>query len=219
MRLLTLTTMGVIFSRGMNKNTASCPREPDPAWQRSSTILGAGCYWGTEKFFRQHNFKHGRILDVQVGFAGGSVRAPSYEHVCSGTTGHVEVAKIEFEGDEGMFAEMLKFFFSFHDPTTMNRQGNDRGTQYASVIFAKDERQKEVARDVIEDLQTAMKAGGDFYQGTQVVTQIRDDVAFWPAHQAHQRYLEKNPRGYCNHQFYFRKGHWPGVDPPPATGS
>jgi len=167
---------------------------------------------GTEKFFRKHKFGHGTILDVKVGFAGGDSKNPTYRQVCSGTTGHVEVAWIDYEGDEHMYGEMLKFFFSFHDPTTMDRQGNDRGTQYASVIFVKDDGQRKVAEHVVADLQSAMYQHGHRFVSKKVVTQIRDWTTFYPAHDDHQRYLEKHPGGYCNHRFYLSA--WPGSDDP-----
>jgi len=116
--------------------------------------------------------------------------------VCTGTTGHVEVARVTFTCDYG---ELLRFFFTFHDPTTRDRQGNDRGTQYASVIFVENDVQQRVAEETVRDLRAKLPTT---FQGTDVVTEVRDATTFYPAHEAHQRYLEKNPGGYCNHRAY-----------------
>lgn len=187
--------MGQLLSRSTAKNS-------------ETVVLGAGCYWGTEKFMRQHKFANGKVVETAVGFMGGSLKRPSYERVCGGDTGHVEVCQIQYQGGDAMFDELLRFFFTFHDPTTQDQQGNDRGSQYASVIFVSDAHQKQVAEGLIRKLQDAMDAKGHKFQKNRVVTQVREASEFWPAHAAHQRYLEKNPSGYCNHRMYFST--WPG---------
>lgn len=192
--------MGQVLSGGGSSKKAETPVE--------TVVLGAGCYWGTEKFVRKHEFASGKVVDTAVGFMGGSLKSPSYERVCGGDTGHVEVCQIKYQGD--MLEELLRFFFTFHDPTTQDQQGNDRGSQYASAIFVGDARQKEVAEGVIAKLQDAMDAKGHKFRNNKVVTQVRDASEFWPAHAAHQRYLEKNPSGYCNHRMYFST--WPGEE-------
>lgn len=169
-----------------------------------TVVLGAGCYWGTEKFIRKHKFETGKIVDVRVGFAGGDKPNPTYREVCTGSTGHVEVAEVKYTCQ---LEELLKFFFTFHDPTTMNRQGNDRGTQYASVIYVT-EKQRPVAEATVESLQKAMDKHGHTFSSAKVTTQVRDVMPFYPAHAEHQRYLEKNPSGYCNHKLYLST--WPG---------
>eukprot|EP00633_Aureoumbra_lagunensis_P010384 CAMPEP_0197326168 /NCGR_PEP_ID=MMETSP0892-20130614/1431_1 /TAXON_ID=44058 ORGANISM="Aureoumbra lagunensis, Strain CCMP1510" /NCGR_SAMPLE_ID=MMETSP0892 /ASSEMBLY_ACC=CAM_ASM_000538 /LENGTH=217 /DNA_ID=CAMNT_0042820087 /DNA_START=71 /DNA_END=724 /DNA_ORIENTATION=+ len=173
-----------------------------------TACLGAGCYWGTEKFFRNHNFENGSIVDVKVGFMGGTTKNPSYRQVCSGTTGHVEVAEIKFTGGGKMYGEMLRHFFSFHDPTTLDQQGNDRGTQYASVIFTYSDVQRQIAQATISSLQKSMNEKGHQFRSNKVATQVRDAEKFYPAHEEHQQYLAKNRGGYCNHKFYISK--WPG---------
>eukprot|EP00552_Chaetoceros_brevis_P004697 CAMPEP_0197735162 /NCGR_PEP_ID=MMETSP1435-20131217/371_1 /TAXON_ID=426625 /ORGANISM="Chaetoceros brevis, Strain CCMP164" /LENGTH=183 /DNA_ID=CAMNT_0043322765 /DNA_START=36 /DNA_END=584 /DNA_ORIENTATION=+ len=168
--------------------------------------LGAGCYWGTEKYVRndfQKRFPNS-IKSATVGFMSpdeNHMKNPSYRQVCSGTTGHVEVLDVELnDPSEGMVKELLRFFFLFHDPTTMDRQGNDAGTQYASAIFVSNEEQKKIAKDVIAELQSALDGGTARYTGTKVATAVHDYTKFYPAQDEHQEYLMKNPSGYCNHR-------------------
>eukprot|EP00030_Apusomonadida_sp_AF-17_P002666 a340776_152.p1 GENE.a340776_152~~a340776_152.p1 ORF type:complete len:225 (+),score=51.54 a340776_152:96-677(+) len=164
--------------------------------------FGAGCYWGTEHYFRNKFTTRfpDSIVDVRVGFMGGPGTAPSYEDVCSGATGHVEVAQLRFLPDKAPYEELVKFFFEFHDPTTANRQGNDRGTQYASVIFVHSDAQRAVAEAVKLRLNERVAAGlVPKFREASVSTEIRDASTFWEAHPEHQRYLENNPGGYCNH--------------------
>lgn len=183
----------------------------------STFALGAGCYWGTEKYIVkdfQQKFPNS-IKEAKVGFMSpdkeGAMKNPSYRQVCSGSTGHVEVLNVELAESATtpeLFEALIQFFFSFHDPTTLNRQGNDAGTQYASVIFCSDDRQKEIANKVKTDLQTAMDSGKiKTYQSSSVMTGIVDYTDFYPAHEEHQDYLSKNPSGYCNHRYRFRD--WP----------
>lgn len=180
----------------------------------STLALGAGCYWGTEKYIVkdfQAKFPNS-IKEAKVGFMSpdpSAMKNPSYRQVCSGTTGHVEVLNVELnEPTPELFEALIQFFFSFHDPTTLNQQGNDVGTQYASVIFCGDSKQKEIANKVKTDLQAAMDSGKiSTYQSSQVTTGIVDYADFYPAHDEHQEYLAKNPLGYCNHRYRFRD--WP----------
>lgn len=132
---------------------------------------------------------------------------PSYRQVCSGTTGHVEVLYVELADPDTTFEPLVKFFFQFHDPTTKNRQGNDAGTQYASVIFCDDEEQKKIAMNVKEQVQKLVDEGKIKYDGQKVETAIVDTNPFYPAQEEHQQYLEKNPLGYCNHRYRFKE--WP----------
>jgi peptide-methionine (S)-S-oxide reductase len=137
---------------------------------------------------------------------------PSYRQVCSGSTGHVEVLNIELSKDASnteVYEELIKFFFQFHDPTTLNRQGNDVGTQYASIIFCTSQEQKDVANKVKHELQTAIdtKKVNSGYASSRIETSIVDYTTFYEAHEEHQEYLFKNPLGYCNHRYRFRD--WP----------
>ena len=146
------------------------------------------------------------IKSGKVGFMGGPKANPTYREVCGGRTGHVEVYDCEFDGKESTYENMVKHFFMFHDPTTVDRQGNDRGSQYASVIFYYDQKQKEIATKILADLQEALDKGSiSGYQGRQVVTQIREASAFYAAMDSHQEYLRKNPSGYCNHFMRFEE--------------
>ena len=127
------------------------------------TTLGAGCYWGTEKFYaKDFNAKHpDSILGTKVGFMSTkpSDVEPTYRSVCSGTTPYVEVAHILFDSNKVSFEEMAKFFFTFHDPTTFEYQGNDRGPQYSSVIFYHGNQQKETSKSVIKSAQQLLDTG------------------------------------------------------------
>jgi peptide-methionine (S)-S-oxide reductase len=126
---------------------------------------------------------------------------PSYKEVCSGETGHVEVFYLEYEGGEFVYEELCKFLFRFTDPTTMNRSGNDIGTQYASVIYCYDKKQMKIANKVISEIQDMLSNGLiTCYENKEIVTEIKEATVFYPAHEEHQLYLEKNPKGYCNHK-------------------
>ena len=195
----------------------SCPSSSDCATSLSSTLaLGAGCYWGTEKFVTKNFQKYfpGSVKSASVGFMNpdpNGIANPSYEQVCRGTTGHVEVLKVELSKPNEHYEELIRFFFQFHDPTTLNRQGNDRGSQYASYVFTTDDEQKRVAEKVKGELQQLID--GEkltcFAEGT-VATLVSDYTTFYPAHEEHQQYLEKNPRGYCNHRVRFAE--WPELN-------
>jgi peptide-methionine (S)-S-oxide reductase len=173
--------------------------------------------WGTEKYVVKDFQKRfpGSIKKVAVGFMSPEdkprIQKPSYQDVCTGRTGHVEVLWVELADPAAHFEELVRFFFMFHDPTTKNRQGNDAGTQYASWIFCGDDKQLEIAKRVRTELQTLLDQGAiRTYAGKQVTTAIGPLKEFVPAHEAHQRYLEKNPNGYCNHRFRFKE--WPQVE-------
>jgi peptide-methionine (S)-S-oxide reductase len=178
--------------------------------------FGAGCYWGTEKFFQQLGDK--KIADGVVGFMGpdGSDSAtfpamenPTYKDVCTGRSGHVEVYNFSYKGGIEVYEELVKIFFQFHDPTTANRQGNDKGPQYASVIYCYSEEQEEAAKRV----KALLQANIDTeklpcpYTNKKIMTDIRRSTAFYAAHDEHQNYLMTNPNGYCNHRL--RAVHWP----------
>ena len=164
--------------------------------------LGAGCYWGTEKYVKkdfQEMFPNS-ILSAKVGFMSpdpNAMKNPTYRQVCSGSTGHVEVLNVELNDPEKHFEKLVRFFFQFHDPTTKNRQGNDVGTQYASCIFCSDEKQTNIAKKVINELQGHIDSGRiKSYAKKKVETYIANTTAFYEAHEDHQEYLMKNPNGY-----------------------
>jgi peptide-methionine (S)-S-oxide reductase len=155
------------------------------------------------------------LIKKKVGFMSpdpNAMKDPSYQQVCSGSTGHVEVLNVELTAEAAstpaIYEDLIKFFFRFHDPTTRNRQGNDVGTQYASIIFCTSEQQKKIAQTVKQELQDAVNAKKiTSFQSTTVETQIVDYTTFYEAHEEHQEYLFKNPSGYCNHRFRFQE--WP----------
>jgi len=174
--------------------------------------FGAGCYWGTDKFIIKdfNKLYPGTVLNGKVGFMGGQNANPTYREVCGGRTGHVEVYDFTFDGKEDTYEKLVRHLFSFHDPTTADRQGNDRGTQYASAIFCYDEKQKEIATRIKAELQELVKAGKvRNYQEKTVTTAIRDATTFYPGPPDHFDYLATNPFGYCNHAYRWPAGTWP----------
>jgi peptide-methionine (S)-S-oxide reductase len=154
---------------------------------RHTATLGAGCFWGVESTFR----KLDGVTATAVGYSGGKSTDPTYEDVCSGTTGHAEVVQVEFDDAKISFAQVLETFWSCHNPTTMNRQGPDVGSQYRSVIFYHDEMQKTVAEKSRGDIDRS----GAHQQ--PVVTEIVVYDKFHLAEDYHQQYLEKRGLGQC----------------------
>jgi len=143
--------------------------------------------------------------------AENPVKNPDYRQVCSGQTGYVEVLFVELNDPETTFEPLVKFFFQFHDPTTKNRQGNDTGPQYSSVIFCDDDEQKKIAAKVKDELQKLMDQGKiKAYASNTVETEILSITPFVEAHDEHQEYLAKNPLGYCNHAIRFKA--WPALN-------
>ena len=145
-------------------------------------MFGAGCFWGVEDFFRQVP----GVSDAISGYAGGHVDNPTYKQVCTDKTGHAEVVEVTFDPAKVSYATLVDLFFKMHNPTQLNRQGPDVGTQYRSVIFAHSPEQKRVA----EERKAAAGASGR-YKGP-IVTTIEDAVPFWRAEDYHQRYFQKN---------------------------
>jgi peptide-methionine (S)-S-oxide reductase len=148
--------------------------------------LGGGCFWCLEAVFEETR----GVLDVVSGYAGGTLQSPSYEQVSSGTTGHAEVVQVTFDSNIISYEALLKIFWLIHDPTTLNRQGNDVGTQYRSVIFYHDEHQKEQA-------EASLKAFSSKFT-KPLVTEIKPLETFYKAEAYHQDYFKNNPnQGYC----------------------
>lgn len=145
-------------------------------------LFGAGCFWGVEHFFRDVP----GVIDAVSGYAGGHADNPSYRQVCTGTTDHAEVVEVTFDPAKVSYAKLVDLFFKMHDPTTLNRQGPDVGTQYRSAIFANSPEQERVAKEKIAEL-TAAHA---FRR--PIVTQVEGPAKFWPAEDYHQRYFEKH---------------------------
>lgn len=156
--------------------------------RREVTTLGGGCFWCLEAVYDQLK----GVEDVVSGYAGGAIANPSYEQVCSGRTGHAEVTQVGFDPDVISFGEILDVFFTIHDPTTLNYQGNDHGTQYRSVIFYHTPEQQATAAAKIKELGEA-KLWRD-----PIVTQLEPITQFYPAEEYHQEYFARNPfQPYC----------------------
>lgn len=152
--------------------------------------LGGGCFWCTEAVYLELK----GVVDVKPGYSGGHVKNPSYKEVCNETTGHAEVVQITFDPEVVSYSEILEVFFVTHDPTTLNRQGNDVGTQYRSAIFYHSEAQKQTAKKVIELLEQE-KA----YKNS-VVTEVTEFKAFYPAEDYHINYFARNKnQPYCQY--------------------
>ncbi|ACZ41228.1 peptide methionine sulfoxide reductase [Thermobaculum terrenum ATCC BAA-798] len=150
--------------------------------------LGGGCFWCMEPIFKDLK----GVIEVIPGYSGGHVPNPTYEQVCTDTTGHAEVVNIKFDPNQISFRDLLEVFFSVHDPTTLNRQGEDVGTQYRSIILYRDEEQRRIAQEVIEEL-TRNKVWQD-----PIVTQVVPFEAFYPAEEYHWDYFRRNPnQAYC----------------------
>ena len=161
-----------------------------PGGENMSTekaIFAAGCFWGVEARFRQIN----GVSDVTAGYCGGFTEKPTYKDVCSGKTGHAEVVQVSYDPKIVSYEKLLKTFFSMHNPTTLNRQGPDIGTQYRSAVFCTTEEQGRIARNFKEKLENSGKFKG------QIVTEIKPAGPFWPAEEYHQRYLEKKGLKQC----------------------
>lgn len=153
-----------------------------------TATLGGGCFWCTEAVYRDMR----GVLAVQSGYAGGAAPNPSYEQVCTGATGHAEVVEVLFDPAAVAYADILRVFFTIHDPTTLNRQGADSGTQYRSVIFTHSDEQAATAKAVMAEV-----AAAGLYAG-KLVTQVAPAPAFYRAEAEHDAYFERNPySGYC----------------------
>ena len=159
--------------------------------ENEKAVLAGGCFWGVEELFRQQN----GVINTEVGYTGGDVPNATYRNHGS----HAEGIEITFDPEKISYRDLLMYFFKIHDPTTVNRQGNDRGTSYRSAIFYTDENQREVAVELIEE----MNASG-VWPG-KVVTEVLPAGDFWNAESEHQDYLQKNPYGYTCH---FERPEW-----------
>ncbi|MEO6730917.1 MAG: peptide-methionine (S)-S-oxide reductase MsrA [Ferruginibacter sp.] len=158
-----------------------------------TATFGTGCFWCTEAIFQQVE----GVSKVTSGYSGGKVNNPTYKQVCTGTTGHAECLNIVYDPSKITFDELLEIFWQVHDPTTLNRQGNDVGTQYRSVVFYRNEKQKEI----VEKYKAALNKSGAWKD--PVVTTLEPFVKFYPAEDYHQNYYNDNKgEGYC--QFVIR---------------
>jgi peptide-methionine (S)-S-oxide reductase len=164
------------------------PSNPTPGAGTQTITLGGGCFWCTEAVF----VKVRGITDVESGYSNGQVNRPSYEDVCTGRTGCNEVVKLDYDPAQITVGEILEIFFVVHDATTLNRQGNDSGTQYRSGIYYSTDEQKQVANDMISQMSE------DKVFDRAIVTEVVPLANYWPAEDYHQDFFEKNPyQGYC----------------------
>ena len=151
-------------------------------------MFGVGCFWGAEEYFRRLN----GVLKSEVGYAGGKTENPDYEEVCTGKTGHAEVVRIEFDPNVISYKKLLSHFWNMHDPTSKNKQGNDYGSQYRSIVFYFNDVQKKY---IDEDISRLTKNGA---YTKPIVTEIVAPMPFYKAEEYHQDYLQKHPGGYCH---------------------
>jgi peptide-methionine (S)-S-oxide reductase len=148
--------------------------------------LGGGCFWCLEAVYQELN----GVQQVESGYSGGTIANPSYEEVCSGATGHAEVVRISFDPAQVSYRDILEIFFTIHDPTTLNRQGADQGTQYRSVIYYHSPEQEATARHVIAEMANVWDA--------PIVTELSPIQAYYKAEDYHQNYFRQHPlQGYC----------------------
>lgn len=154
--------------------------------KRETAIFGGGCFWCLEAIFGALN----GVGRVTPGYSGGHLANPTYQQVCREETGHAEVVQISYDPELISYGDLLKIFFSTHDPTTLNRQGNDIGTQYRSVVFYRDSEQKQIAEEVKENMAELWS--------NPIVTEIIELDEFYPAEEYHHNYFARNPeQGYC----------------------
>ncbi|MGZ3726126.1 MAG: peptide-methionine (S)-S-oxide reductase MsrA [Pseudobdellovibrio sp.] len=172
---------------------ADSKKDVKPAPKLETATFAAGCFWGTEEFFR----KIPGVESTEVGYTGGTTLNPKYDEMHDGHTGHAESVELKFDPKKVSYETLLDLFFKMHDPTTLNRQGNDEGTQYRSAIFYHNEEQKKIALAFKEKVERS-KAWKN-----PIVTEISEAKKFWPAEEYHQKYLIQHPGGYDNH--YLRK--------------
>lgn len=172
----------------MNAATPAPDRPTEPHGALATATLAGGCFWCLEAVFDELEGVHA----VKSGYAGGHVEHPSYQQVCTGTTGHAEVVRIAYDPAVIGYDDLLRVFFSIHDPTTKDRQGNDVGPQYRSAIFFHDEAQRRAAEAVLREV-----AEAGIYPGT-IVTELGPAGPFYPAEAYHDDYFARNPgQGYC----------------------
>lgn len=171
------------------KNEGAASEEKAVTSTEEVAVLAGGCFWGVEELLR----KLPGVISTEVGYTGGSLPNPTYEVMTTGRTGHAESVRVVFDPRKLSYADLLRYFFRLHDPTTLNRQGNDRGTQYRSAIFYSSPKQKEVAEGVIKEVNASGK------WGAPIVTEVVAATTWYPAEGYHQDYLQKHPDGYTCH--------------------
>ncbi len=192
----TLTAMALFFALAScagpatNQPNTVMQTTPLPAGGTDTATFGTGCFWCTEAIFQQLE----GVIKVTSGYSGGFTDNPDYKEICTGTTGHAECLQVVYDPAKISFDELLEVFWQTHDPTTLNRQGNDIGTQYRSVIFIHNDTQRQKA----EHYKTALDKSGAFEK--PIVTTLEPFTKFYPAEDYHQNYYLNNPgQGYCQY--------------------
>jgi methionine-S-sulfoxide reductase len=192
--ILTLASVACGKTAGQKKpmeNKSKLTKEvvnTNPVSNVDTITLGGGCFWCVEAVYQMLD----GVIKVESGYSGGSTANPSYQEVCTGLTGHAEVAQITFDNSKASVDEILKVFFTVHDPTSLNRQGADIGTQYRSVIFFRNEQQQQIAKDIIDDL------NNNKVYAKPIVTQLVPFTKFYKAEDYHQNYYNQNKEApYC----------------------
>lgn len=166
----------------------SVPEEGSNSTAYDTITLGGGCFWCVEAVYQMLD----GVIKVESGYSGGTVKNPSYREVCTGSTGHAEVVQITFDPAKTSIDEILKVFFTVHDPTSLNRQGADVGTQYRSVIFYRNEKQRKIAKSIIDDL------NNNHVYNRPIVTELSPFTSFYKAEDYHQDYYNQNKEApYC----------------------
>lgn len=183
------------FSSGIMSSQVPPPAAL-PAGAEKATVA-AGCFWGVEHMYRKA-FDNRGLLDARVGYIGGDAKDPSYRSVCSGRTGHAEALQVIYDPEKVTYRQLLEFFYKMHDPTTLNRQGPDTGTQYRSAIFFHNEEQERIAKDITEKVEKE-------WWKKNLTTEIIPAGEWYDAETYHQLYLDKNPGGYECPSHFLRK--------------
>jgi len=160
---------------------------------KSIAYFATGCFWGAERRFWQMD----GVIETNVGYMGGNRPNPNYEQVCTGVTGHAEIVKVEFDSTKVSYQRLLEEFWVMHDPTSLNQQGGDIGTQYRSAIFTTDDSQQVAALASMAEYQRVLTDAGLDQICTEILS--ADGVEYYPAEEYHQKYLLKNPNGYDCH--------------------
>ena len=171
--------------RAVAGSAATGSRQSLPTRKRASAVFAGGCFWGVEHVFS----KTPGVVDAESGYSGGTVPDPTYEQVCAGRTGHAEAVKVTYDPSVVSYEQLARLFFELHDPTQVNRQGPDVGTQYRSVLFYDNEQEKGVAEKLVSLL---------LAKGYTVATELAPAATFYPAEPYHQKYIAKNPGRHCH---------------------
>lgn len=175
----------------MDKNKATQVSQASPgdiARHYETAVFAAGCFWGVQEYFNRVQ----GVVKTEAGYTGGAVKNPTYEQVCSGATGHMEAVRVTYDPKVVSYERLLKHFWSIHDPISLDRQGNDRGSQYHAAIFYSIPKQETEARAYLN----SMIKSGRYHK--KIVTEVLPLREFYPAEEYHQNYLKKNPGGYCH---------------------